>query len=349
MAARVMGFRKEPALNHRRPAARRLFLFCWLLPVFFAAGCGANRQVVDIPLTETEQPATDASAAGDEAAEFGGQTYRLKSGLTTILFLGIDRNIEKDEKEISARNGGQSDFLALVIFDSLNKTLTRVQIDRDTIAEVTVLGVLGNETGKKDMQICLAHGYGDGREQSCEFSVEAVQKLFGGIQIDEYLALNLSGIGALNDALGGAVVPIESDFSFYDAAMIKGTVMRLTAQQAEYYVRKRIQIDEGTNESRMRRQSVFIKNGFQQAQDLIEEDIQYTNTLFDTLEPYMTTSMSRGRMINLLNSAKEYAFVSDPLIIPGEYTRGTDNFIEFHADQDALRQLVIQTFYEPMK
>lgn len=348
MVTQAKRLREKQTASRSKLAACCLFLLCSIFSILLSYSCGTDRQPADIPPQETEQPTLNANAANGETLEFGGKTYRLKPGLTAILFLGIDRNIEKDEQEISARDGGQSDFLALVIIDSLNETITRLQIDRDTMAEVTVLGVLGNETGTKQLQICLAHGYGDGREQSCEFSVESVQKLLFNVKIDEYLALNLAGIGALNDALGGVTVPIENDFSFYDATMIKGTTMQLTAQQAEYYVRKRAQIDEGTNESRMRRQSVYIKNAFQQAQERIEGDVQYANTLFNALEPYVTTSMSRGRIINLLNNVKEYSFVSDPLKIPGEYTRGKDGFIEFHADEDGLRQLVIQTFYEPV-
>ena len=40
--------------------------------------------------------------------------------------------------------GGQADFQRLIVIDSKDKTVRQLQIDRDTMAEVTVLGMLGN-------------------------------------------------------------------------------------------------------------------------------------------------------------------------------------------------------------
>jgi len=343
---------KAKRLNNRSAAEKKRLLYrgilylCGTVAIITLGYFIAERIYTGKQSTQNEQDVQDERLADTAAITYEEQDYLPKTGLTTILLMGIDRDLDDNEKMISARNGGQADFLALMIIDSNNDTITRLQIDRDTMAEVTVLGILGNTVGTKSMQICLAHGFGDGREQSCQLTVEAVERLLYDIQIDAYLAVNLQGIGAINDALSGVCVPIEDDFSAYDETMVSGTVMRLTAQQAEYFVRKRIDIGEGTNESRMRRQSVYIVNAIKQASQLMEDDIDYADVLFDAAEPYMTTDMSRGRIINLMNSAKDYKVNTEPLTIPGEYGKGEDSFVEFHADEDALHQLVLDTFYE---
>ena len=74
------------------------------------------------------------------------------------------------------------------MIDSKNKTVRQLKIDCDTMAEVTVLGMLGNPVGTTQMQISLAHGFGDGREESCGYARDAVSRLLQGESIDFYRA-----------------------------------------------------------------------------------------------------------------------------------------------------------------
>jgi hypothetical protein len=97
----------------------------------------------------------------------GEDAYERNTQLTTVLVLGTDTGADSDETGKGFRAGGQADFLLLVVVDDEAKTVRTIQIDRDTIADVTTLGVLGDETGIRRTQICLAHSFGDGKEQSC--------------------------------------------------------------------------------------------------------------------------------------------------------------------------------------
>ena len=69
-----------------------------------------------------------------------GVTYRKKSRLTTILVMGVDHDTQDS---YAYRKAGQADFLRLVVLDDADKTVQQLQIDRDTITPVTVLGLLG--------------------------------------------------------------------------------------------------------------------------------------------------------------------------------------------------------------
>ena len=277
---------------------------------------------------------------------YQGKTYTAKTKLETFLFIGVDKREDQPTSGISARNGGQSDFLLLLVFDHTDKTIERIQIDRDTMAEITVLGILGNALGTNTHQICLAHGFGDGREQSCQFTVEAVQRLMEGIAIDGYLSLNMGGINTQNSLLGGVTVTLQDDFSMYDPAMVPGVTLTLQGNQAEVYVRSRMNVSDGTNASRMVRQQDFLGKAADVLMQRIKDDANFAGTLFDGMEAYTVTDVSRGKWINEANKAASYA-VGDILTPAGEHTIGEDGFVEFHVDQEALTQMVLEVFFQP--
>lgn len=279
-----------------------------------------------------------------ETVTYDGADYRVKPGVNTFLMMGIDQT-EDVEYNGKYRSGGQCDFLLLVVIDTQAKTIHRIQIDRDTMAEITVLGVLGNELGTNTHQICLAHGFGDGKQQSCQYTVDAVRRLMYGIEIDGYYAMNMNGIPALNELLGGVTVRIEDDFSRYDASMVPGAVVTLHGKQTELFVRTRMTIGDGTNVSRMRRQRQYLENAIALAAQRVRENEHFLAVLLDGLAPYTTTDIARGRMINEANRAAGYT-VADILSPAGEHMEGEDGFIEFHADQAALMRLVLSLFYE---
>lgn len=150
----------------------------------------------------------------DGKVEYEGASFRPKRRITTVLFMGIDQ-MHDETQTVTKRNGGQADFILLGVIDDNAKTVNLIQINRDTLAEVQVLSPFGQETGTWKTQLCHAHSFGDGKQQSCELTVSAVQHLMLGITIDHYIAMNLSGISVLNDALGGVTVTLKDDFSTY--------------------------------------------------------------------------------------------------------------------------------------
>lgn len=277
---------------------------------------------------------------------YGDRQYAYNERLTTVLFMGIDRGASRPGSTSGFRNGGQADFLMLVIIDPVNKTLTQLHIDRDTMAPITVLGVLGNEAGTKDAQICLSHGFGDGKAQSCAFTVNAVSKLLCGVDVDFYVAMDMDSIPILNDVVGGVTVTLEEDFTAFDPAMKLGEIVTLHGEQAEMFVRWRTDVGDGTNASRMRRQRAYMSAISDVLSKRIEDNANFVGHLYDEIGDHLLTNMSRGRMINEANRAVQYA-QRPTLEIEGEHGIGIDGFMEFHADQAKLEKLVLDTFYLP--
>lgn len=281
----------------------------------------------------------------EKTISYQGEDYRHRAKLTKILFMGIDQ--DSDVVPTGSRNGGQADFLMLMVFDAEAKTVARLEIDRDTMTPITVLGVLGNPAGTRVAQISLSHGFGDGRAQSGQLTADAVNRLLLGEPIDYYVALSLDGISTLNDWVGGVTVTLADDFSSLDPDMLPGVTLTLHGMQAEYFVRSRMNVGIGTNEARMARQRLYIQALGDIMDVKIQKDANCIGDLFDQLEPYLVTDMKRGRMINIAWATRAYTRL--PMEdLPGEHRLGPDGFMEFHPDQDLLTMAIINRFYDPV-
>lgn len=281
---------------------------------------------------------------GIPTIEQDGVLYRLNRRLTTILLMGVDRDAEKVAGG-TFRDGGQADFLALVVINDSEKTVSVIQINRDTMVNLRVFNSVGVEIGTREAQICLAHAFADGSELSCELTVEAVSKLLNDTPIDYYMRLSLDGIPTLNDALGGVEVTLEDDFSMLDPEMTAGKTLILHGMQAEYYTRHRKEIGDGSNAARLKRQRNYLNAAIPLLRQRISEDPGFIRSLYAELEPYLTTSIGRGAFYNIADKASRYN--ADTIVeIEGETRIGWRDFMEFYPDEDALRQVLIDILYD---
>ncbi len=272
----------------------------------------------------------------------GDQDYKEKHGLTTLLLMGIDK--ASTFESAGYQNGGQADFLRLVVIDESEKKTTQISIDRDSMAEVTVLSFLGKERGTRVLQLCLAHAFGDGKELSAEMQCKAVSRLFQGTEIDYYIAMNMDGIAILNDFVGGIEVTLQDDFSAYDPAMVPGVTLTLRGKQAVYYTRSRYYINDGTNAYRMIRQQDYIQKLSDKMTPMLRADKNYVITLYDELQDYLVSNLKKGRLVNLVWGARDYAI--ENITVPGEHILGEDGYIQYLVDEEKLQDIILNVFYD---
>ncbi len=309
--------------------------------------------VTGLVLLNREDDRLYAESRGSMTEGFGqlktvtwnGVTYREKPAVTTLLIAGIDKQeAALNASETSYRSGGQADFLLLLAIDHTDKLIHQLQIDRDTMADVQILGVFGNEVGTRVLQICLAHSYGATPEDNAKYTVRAVQNLLGGMEIDGYYMIDYSAIGALNDKLGGVTVRVEYDMTSVNPAWTRGSTVRLRGKEAETFVRTRKTIGDGSNRERMDRQNEFMKNAISQMNRSISRDLSFGEELLNSLKELAVTNLTQKRLAEELNEAHSYRVleVSHPA---GEYTIGSDGFIEFHMKQDNAVEWVLEHLY----
>lgn len=271
---------------------------------------------------------------------YQGTDYVQRQGLQTWLLMGIDESGEAVGTE-SYVGGGQADMQMLLVIDHQNKTWQILQLNRDSMVDVPVLGVTGKVIGTEFEQLTLAHSYGDGKKQSCQNTVNTVSNLFNGQKIDGYMALNMDAVAILNDMVGGVPVEITSDFSEVDPSLTEGTTVTLQGDQALTFVRARKDVDDQSNLSRMARQRQYLA-ALQKQMEKQDED--FAIRAYDAVFDYMVTNMGSKTVTEIAQYMKEYTEL-DLLTIDGE-SKVEDGYIAYYLDEDSLQQTMLKLFYE---
>lgn len=148
------------------------------------------------------------------------------------------------------------------------------------------------------------------------------------IPIHGYLALNIDGISAINDVLGGVEITITEDYTFIDEAFVKGTTLTLNGSQAEKYVRYRDIEEFGSNNGRMERQNQFLRALVSLLKEKISENSALVDTLFSAGQPYMTTDLTADQMEEYASYTLDDTYIK----VPGETREGT-NHDEYVVDE----------------
>ena len=322
-----------------------------LIPLFIAvivvaAAVGIASRTIDhqeVPAESTQQAAVEPQPQ-EETVDINGVQCTPKKNIKTYLFMGLD---SQGEAEAAGEyNGtGQCDTLQLLVLNEDDNTYTRLPINRDTMTDVKSLDTDGTYLATTYMQISLAHATGDGMETSCENTVDAVSGLLYGQPVDGYASLNMDAIEVLNHLVGGVTVTVEDDFSKEDPTLKMGETVTLTDEQAMHYVRGRMNVGDGSNEGRMRRQSQYLSALKAELAEKCQADSAFALDIYDALEPYMVTDLSRNDFIKLAASLVN-AEEQEPLEIQGTNGEGKTGFNEFTVDQNSLADTVIQLFYD---
>ena len=276
--------------------------------------------------------------------EWNGVTYRMRKDLTTILLAGVDH---RPEIENTLRSGGQADFQRVIVIDPKYKKVCQIALDRDTMTEVTTISILGNRTGTSTMQFCLAYSFGDGGPLSARLQTEAVSRFLMDVKISDYAVMSMDGIAVLNDLVGGVTVTVDDDMTVIDPSLTLGARVTLKGDLAQKFIRARMTVGGGTNVERMGRQESYLSELLKTAKAKMSETKSFIGQTYDTMTPYMVTNIPKGRLVNEAWAARSYEW-TEPMTIEGTHQVGEDGFMEFHADPDSVRQVVLDVFYEPV-
>lgn len=307
--------------------------------------------ILMVAMFATAAAENDWSSISDRFAEipnleYQGKEYKLRDQLTSVLFMGVDRREHATDANRTA-GGGQADFLMLLVIDDGRNVITPIMINRDTMTEITLIDIYGEESGNYTAQICLSHGFGNGREQSCELTVRAVSKLLKNVPIDHYVAMGMDGIAAFNDVIGGVEVTLEDDFTEFDPEMTKGARIKLKGMQAEYFVRGRYGVGNQTNMYRMHRQRIYLESAKEIILSEIRKSANFVNTMFDAVEDTLITDVRRGYLVNLANKIHLYE-VKPFTDIAGVSSVGKSGYMEFIPDEDSIIQTLLDSYYQPV-
>ena len=271
---------------------------------------------------------------------YNGKKYRYNSHLSNYLLLGIDTEGEiAQEKE--TLSGGQSDAIFLVSYDRKEETAQILAIPRDTMTTIYIYNIDGTFVTPQTDHLTLQYAYGDGREMSCKITRDAVSNLLYGVPIIGYTAINLDSIPLLVDAVGGVTLTVPDDsMEEVNPEYKKGTEITLTSETAERYIRYRDTHSHHQALVRTERQKSFINAFADRVLELQAQDPHNVTDIYETIKPHMVTNMSNDIFLDLAGAKR----VGEIRTIPGEGV-ATDLFDEYHVDDKALYELILDVFY----
>lgn len=358
----------ERVLKKKRQKRKRALMItaaCIVLLIGCAAGgflivraVGRNRLLAAV---RTAQPGMHESF-GEEVTEeeqqerqwqegwikYKDNIYEYNDDIMTFLIMGIDKRGDVEEAA-EGTNGGQADALFLVAANSRDKTIKIIGINRNTMADIDFYNETGAYVTTSKAQLAVQHGFGNGREESCEYQKEAVQKLFYNLPIHGYAAVNMSAIATVNDAVGGVDVEVLEDLTAVDRSLVEGQNVHLMGESAFWYVKYRDTDIFGSADMRLDRQKQYLKALVRTAVGAAKKDITVVTDLYQAVMPQMVTDISLDEVAYLAPELVDYRFGEDSFYtLAGETVKG-EKFEEFYPDEDALCEMILEIFYEKVE
>ncbi len=278
---------------------------------------------------------------------FNGSTYRLNENMTTVLFMGIDRD-ELGENELYG-TAGQADCILVLCMDTVTGKTTIINLPRDTYAEVDNFYTDGSYKETLNQQLCLAYAYGDGKMTSCQNMVTSVERLLYGIPIQSCIALDFDGLAVANDAIGGVTLPVIGDVTLTNNyTPTPGETITLSGEDAVKYVRTRKWDGLDANLVRMERQQQYIRAFVSSVTAQSKAKPTIIADLYKQVSPYTATDLTLSEATFLGAFFLQHGADFTTHTIESTIIAGEDGRPLYHLDDDDLRQTIIDVFYNPV-
>ncbi len=333
--------RKNGAKPTRVYASAALVVLVLLLGVV-AAQLMESRMAVEVR-NAGEQLTSHINEESTAQVFMNGQWHE-KRNVETLLVMGID-NFGTVASSGSYNNTNQADFLVLFVHDVDSGENAAIHLNRDTMTDITVLGVTGEAAGTRRAQLALAYNYGRGENDSSRNTANAVSRLLYGVEVDHYITVTMTAVPILNDWVGGVAVEVLDDFTDIDNTLVLGEEITLKGEQALTYVRIRSGLDDSSNLNRMKRQR------------------QYASQWIKAAQPYLNNGEAIKELVVQMSDCHYSDCTVDELIhfaeimsadlnvaiheLAGESLKG-EMYMEYYVDDNTVQQLVLELFYKPV-
>ena len=277
---------------------------------------------------------------------YNGQKYRYNNRITTILYAGID-SFGKMEESVQYGVEARADSIALVVLDDKNNKMSIVLISRDTMTDIRRYSMNGTDRGLYKTHLGYAYSYGDGGKVSCENLCEAVSLLFGDIPVNRYVVTNQDSMPYINDLAGGVTVTVPNDDLVEQYPQLyEGAQVTLTDETVRPFLQYRDTLVDFSNDGRMARQKAFVKAYIDKMKSLEQNKLEDILDSMDNMEEHLQTNITRNQYIGLADLVKSTEFSDDSFIEMKGQDQVGELHDEFYPDEDALRKLILDLFYE---
>lgn len=338
--------RKKIQRHTKRKRALRVAAV--VLVVLLLIGCGAAYAVhasVNAGREAFEQTAKKAKKKRKTGQiTYNGHTYELNEHMATVCFIGFDYQHYDDEGKARTR---QSDTVMVAALNTETGKATAIVIPRDSMVDVDVYSN-GSYVGQEQQQIALQFAYGDGADGSAALVAKTASRVLYDMPIDYYFALDINGVGPINDAVGG--VTVNPLMTIPGTPIAAGQEVTLFGKNAEKYVQYRDSqgtVSDSTTSAldRQARQVQYLQAFVGQVLSSARSNPTSMISLYQTATQYTYTNLGVNEFTYLASTMLDKGITQfDFKSLPGEQVQN-GTLAEFHLDKDGVRQMVIDTFY----
>lgn len=335
--------KKKKGLPTAAKIAIIVLVILLLIPIIAMIVLGINVKTGDFK--KENAAATEYS----EVIEYNGHKYKYNENVVSIAFMGIDQDTLKTSDQTDFVGASDADIVFAV--DTQSGKASAIAIPRDTMVDVDMYMESGTLIETQKTQLCLAYAYGDGRELSCKNTVNSISRVLYNVPINKYFALDLNGIAALNDAIGGVTID-SSLYDFKDEGIKVGDKVVLKGDMAEKYVRQRNMDTVDASINRTDRQVQYVKAYTKQLVPAVMNDFSVISKLYSDAQKYSQSNIKLDNVTylgSLLLSKGITDFESYRL--KGTFSESADPILpdvahaEFTPDEDYLMQTILKVFY----
>lgn len=266
--------------------------------------------------------------------------YRYNSSIISFLFIGTDQDNRNTSKN------GQADSLFLVLLNRESEEIHCIPISRDTMSEVRVFDIEGNDLGWHTQQLSLAYAYGKTPSNGCMYTIQAVSKMLHNIPINYYISIDVSDVTNIQEMIGDIEVKVPNDTLVdVNSHWRKGNIVTINKDNVELFIRSRDVDKEYSNEERMERQIAYleaIRNKF--CSLLADNQEQFIQRLYENTKS-IVTNISLQDLQVYSNMFSKYSYHADDMhSLQGVYQSTIHD--EFILDEEALMKLLVDVFYK---
>lgn len=256
--------------------------------------------------------------------------------VVSVLFLGIDTSEQRGESM-----GYQSDMMMLAAINTKTYHTTLISIPRDSLAVIDRLDSKGNVKSQTRTKINAAFSNGGGRHKYSYMNARnAVNRLLG-TDVQYYVGIDMDGIVAITDAVGGVPMTLDADFTSADYRMEKGKTMTLTGRQAELYVRHRkLKGMSGSDIERTGRQLRFVKSFANVVKS--RGASTYVIDLYNQVQKYVDTNLDLEEMAAFASLLMKVDLdAMETVTLPGK----GDGDGNWELDMEQVKQIIAEAYY----
>lgn len=287
--------------------------------------------------------------SGYRNIEYNGVKYKYNSLITTVLYAGVDSEGEM-RSYVQAGQAPRADSINLIVLDKKHNKMSIIALNRDTITRIRRYTVLGDDYDYYDSALTYTYAYGNGADTSCENLTEAVSFLLG-IPVNDYLVTNRDSMQYFNDLVGGVTVTVpNNDLADEYPSVRKGRKIEITSDFVSTYLRSRDTEKDFSNAGRIERQRSYINAYVDKIKEMLPDRRNEIWEKLVDMDHYLQTSVTRNKYLQYAKLLSNLDYTDADFYEPaGEYTLDPmyHYFDDFYVDEAALKELVLDLFYEP--